>query len=290
MSSTDDRQDLLASFGKVLNSHGHAFQYAVLKAAQDLFQSGESLWVFEASEFPVAVQGSSTRIDFVLKKRLDSMEKQVPFYMVAECKRANPAIAAWCFAKAPYVRRNRASEPCILEHVEIDDTGYLNGCGIAHHPVDNPFHLALEVRTNDKGDKAGAGRGAIEEAATQVCRGLNGLVETIVKLFQYPGVPHQADFIPAIFTTAALWVTDADLTATQLSTGEIDLSGFGFRRVPWLIYQYHMSPGIKNYVQLKYHVDGPAEYMDFEYVRSIAVVDSQSVAQFLRWASIFDRD
>ena len=35
-----------------INIHGHAFQYAVLKTAENLFKENASPWVFEASEFP----------------------------------------------------------------------------------------------------------------------------------------------------------------------------------------------------------------------------------------------
>jgi hypothetical protein len=52
---------------------------------------------------PVSVGGKDTHVDFVLRTH--------EAFLVAECKRANPALANWCFARAPYIaRRERASE------------------------------------------------------------------------------------------------------------------------------------------------------------------------------------
>jgi hypothetical protein len=289
MTNKDDRPSLRNSFNKILNSHGYGFHYAVLSKAKELYEQHTSNWAFESAEFPVSINGAATRIDFILKKHTSSPETETPFFLVAECKRANPALADWCFVRAPFVRRNRTHEPVILEHIEIDDKATLNACGIAHSFVENAYHIALEVRTEKKGDNRSAGRGAIEEAATQVCRGLNGLVETEVKLFQIPGHVTRADFLPVIFTTAKLWTTNADLSSAELESGDIDLENYNFEQRPWIILQYHMSPGIKNYLLLKHHVDGFSDLLDMEYIRSIPIVNATAIPQFMTWVSTFDR-
>jgi hypothetical protein len=48
-------------------------------------------------------------------------------------------------------------------------------------PSQNNYHFAVEAKTKNKGDEAGSGKGQIEEAAGQLCRGLNGLIDFFYK-------------------------------------------------------------------------------------------------------------
>jgi hypothetical protein len=57
-------------------------------------------WMFDSAEFPVVAGGSTTHVDFILRSRSRRT------YLVAECKRADPARARWCFARAPYTWHN----------------------------------------------------------------------------------------------------------------------------------------------------------------------------------------
>ena len=84
MSVRDDLQ-------KRLDQHGYGFQYALIR---HLREKGLS-WYLQATEFPVEVGEKHTRIDFVLKYGSRNV------YLVAECKRANPALSNWCFIRAP---------------------------------------------------------------------------------------------------------------------------------------------------------------------------------------------
>src|SRR5437867_2805939 len=95
---------LAHEFVNAVNRQGYAFQFAVLEKAKQLLASGDSSFGFEVSEFPVQIRGAHTRIDFVLLKRDGKLR------LVSECKRANPALSNWCFARAPYVRRDRTME------------------------------------------------------------------------------------------------------------------------------------------------------------------------------------
>ena len=107
MSQPDDTTALVEKgFAEILNRHGYGFQYAVLKQAHILADSRDSSWRFIASEFPVRVQGFDTRIDFILKRATDNIFDQ-HFFLIAECKRANPAYSNWCFARAPYIHNAR---------------------------------------------------------------------------------------------------------------------------------------------------------------------------------------
>jgi hypothetical protein len=92
-------EELNKGLAHILNVHGYAFQYSVLKATEKCYKASGSPWVFEAVEFPVSLQGISPHIDFILKNRNESA------YLVAECKRCDPSISNWCFIKAPYISR-----------------------------------------------------------------------------------------------------------------------------------------------------------------------------------------
>jgi hypothetical protein len=275
-----DKENVKRGFGKVLNSHGYGFHYSVLKVAEAMSKLNESNWLFEAAEFPVQVQGAGTRIDFVLK-----LSYSPPVYLLAECKRANPRLSNWCFARAPYVRRNRTDEPFFVECVRRDTNEVIDSFAWEGMALPDAYHIALEVRSSEKGDPCGSGRGAIENAATQICRGLNGMVEFIAENGQILSNNTMVYFLPVIFTTAQVWASDVDLGTADIEGGSVDFEHTDLEEKPWVFYQYHLSPGIK-------HLHSPAErpatigkLMDLEYVRTITVVTASKIQSFFRWSS-----
>jgi hypothetical protein len=108
--------------------------------------------------------------------------------------------------------------------------------------------LALRLERLCREKIQGKGGGQIEEAATQVCRGLNRLIDS----FASRGLPRlgQADlfFLPVIITTANLWITETELNSASLESGEIQ-SDLHPEASPWLWYDYPQSPGIMHSVQ-----------------------------------------
>jgi len=118
----DASEEIRALFSKELNRHGYGFQYAVLKKCEEVAAILEknltpATWAPLVSEFPVEVQRAGTKIDFILRRISRWAVPGVPVYLLAECKRANPALSNWCFARAPYVHHARSStyEPLIVE-------------------------------------------------------------------------------------------------------------------------------------------------------------------------------
>ncbi len=272
-----------AGFNKILNSHGYGFHYAVLKRAAELYSEGKSTWKFEVAEFPVEIQGTPTRIDFILRRRYG-----LPFYLIAECKRANPALSNWCFVRAPYTRRNQGLEGFTYERVKIGEKRILLAYAQKHAVHDGPYHIGLEVKSNEKGDSIGSGRGMIEEASTQISRGLNGMVRFLSSSPQMLSAEQDASFIPVIFTTAQLWVSDIDLSSADLQTGNINITEESFNRKKWLLYQYHLSPGLKHSFA---RTDEPSDLiglMEHQYVRTIGIVSPSGIEEFLGWASELD--
>jgi hypothetical protein len=130
-----EEQNVEAGFRKALDSHGYGFQYAVLNEARKCAERSASTWVFEVSEFPVRVTSGSTRIDFVLKQR------GTRSYLVGECKRSNPALMNWCFARAPYVSRNSVTNPYMIDRARHFQGG-VRAEGLALTYPDEAYHIA----------------------------------------------------------------------------------------------------------------------------------------------------
>lgn len=282
--TTSVEEQVAAGLRKLIDAHGHAFQYASLRRVQQVF-SRSAEWHFIATELPVEVRRDSTRIDFVLK------HAHQPLYLLVECKRANPKLARWAFARSPYVHYKRGDfEPYIAERVQRFGTE-LDVAGVPLTYLERAYHVGYELKVgNAQGDVAGTGRGAIEEAATQVSRSISGMVnflagnpDVIGKASSIMDVP-EAVLMPAIFTTAEVWTTDTDLGAADLATGQ--LSGrVVVTRAAWLPLQYHLSPGVKHAHRPRSLAADVADIMDTEYIRTIAVVSVEGIAEFLRFAS-----
>src|SRR5687768_7030537 len=96
MSEDDGRKSAVS---QILNLHGFPFHHAVLRHATRLSQQSKSVWLYEAIEVAVATRGHGTRIDFIL----DSPTRE--YWIIAECKRVNPALNEWVFFRAPQVLR-----------------------------------------------------------------------------------------------------------------------------------------------------------------------------------------
>lgn len=261
-------------FKKTLERHGYAFQYTVMKKVEECRREWSTKWRVLVSEFPVEVQGQGTRIDIILEPTGHRL------YILAECKRANPALANWCFATAPQLPNISAATKPFVEGVLLDrqpvhtTTAPLAGLG-------QVCHVALEVRTADSGDRAAEGRGTIERAATQVCRGLNGFIEYSRNKPEVLGRTAPAFFLPVIFTTARLWQGDVRLDSLDLNDGELELQDFGLRPVDWVYYHYPQSPGLKHAARSTAEDPDLRRILYAVYVRTIAIVRGSAIKDFL---------
>jgi hypothetical protein len=279
MSDGDERQteEIAKSFEKVLNSHGYGFQYSVLKQAETLVQDRKSPWYPIVPEFPVEVQGNGTRIDFILHHQTNNL------YMLAECKRVNPALSNWCFAKASFLPRSDNGQTIFIETVnQAENPG--GNCVSSTVKFDhsiNIYHIGLEVKNKTDGEPNGSGHGEIEQAATQILRGLNGMIDFIADNSRLFGQVNSIGLLPVIFTTAQLWVSDVDLGSADLSNGNIKMPTTNLKKVPWLYYQYNQSPGLKHILESGVETHDLQKSIYQEYVRTIAIVSSSGISDFL---------
>jgi hypothetical protein len=281
--------EIRSAFSKALNSHGHAFQYAVLKKCRNVAQALErnaalSTWYPLASEFPVVVQGVGTRIDFVLRRVARRPSQDVPVYLLAECKRANPALSNWCFAKAPYVHHAwpEQFEPFIAERFQSSH----EAIGVeAYYSVPDAYHIGIEIKTKSKGDNKGESGQAIENAASQILRGLNGFIETLNQNIQLLHEQSHAYILPVIFTTAELYGSDAKLSDADLKSGLTNIADSELKLLSWICYQYHTSPGIKHTRSPIIKPQDLGPILQREYIRTIPIVNSAGIEPFFAWLS-----
>jgi hypothetical protein len=274
--------DFDSSFERALNSHGYPFQYLVLSEGARLFETGTSPWLFLAAEFPVEVGGAGTRVDLILRHRSE------PHFLLVECKRADPALSHWCFARAPVVHRSRTDEFFFAEHLFVADAP-ARIIPQRHGPVESAYHVALALRSGEKGDGRAGGRGAIEEACTQVLRGLNGFIRFLAHHSPVLGKASEAIVFPAIITTANLHASDVDLRQGDLAAGTIAKGSASLKSEEWLLYQYNQGPSLKHDVQLgKAMPSNLGKILDLEFVRTIPIVSASGIASFLSWAGAIE--
>lgn len=269
-----------------LNVHGFGFQYAILNIAERCFENKKSPWAFEVSEFPVAVNEFSTHIDFILRN------KNEPFYLIAECKRANPAVANWCFVKSPYVSRKvsigeRIVREVISVNTDENNPKLTNSLDWIERSND-VYRLPFEVKSAEKGE-AKYGRGQIADATTQVLKGLNGIVEFYVNyynknkelpLLRYYQASNRVAFMPVIFTTANLWASDVNLSMTDVKDGKVDLSSVQLAPKEWIFYQYAQSPNLKHSLGNLENSEGLSDILYTDYTRTILIVRSSAIESF----------
>ena len=110
----------------------------------------------------------------------------------------------------------------------------------------NIYHLGIEVKSSEKGNPCDKGRGAIEEAATQVMRCTNGFVEFFKRSDRARQEKKRVQLLPVIFTTARIWVSQANLGDADLLTGKLNLTQFPAEERPWVFLHYSQSPGLKH--------------------------------------------
>ena len=167
-----------SSLRKVLNTHGHGFHFAVLRRAESLSTGRRSSWLFDGAEFPVVAGGETTHIDFVLRSRSRRT------FLIAECKRADPAKARWCFARAPYTWRDPSPKQVIFDQFLCRPANILIQRAAVGYSDRDVYHIGVELRTGSQGEGVTSGGSAINNAVAQGLRGTAGLIN---HLFDFHG-------------------------------------------------------------------------------------------------------
>lgn len=295
----DPLENVRRSFEEAFNMQGFGFHHSVLRRAFELSNLGGSAWLLEAIEVPVEVRGKDTRVDFVLSLRSYN-EQQPHIYLLAECKRVNPAYGMWCFGRTPFFNRTRSSEYYVIENLKRNENIYKMDKAEVFNPFvtqypykNNVYNIALDVRTknnnpnNSTGNSTGQGTPgkAVEDAAGQILKGLNGFVEFVYKNPNILTQRKHAIFLPVIFTTAELWTTDIDISTANIDNGNLQLTKESLKKQSWLGYQYHQSQGLKHSLRPENLESELGELIDVDFVRTIPIVSPSGIEDFLSWSS-----
>lgn len=267
---------------KTLDIHGYGFQYAVLKLADEMRRQNRSDWRLFGSESPVSIKNETTHIDFILKHRAGNT------FIIAECKRADPAKANWCFVKSPYTWTDEKENYVQFDKIRWNNPS--NGqISLRHHTAlvateRNIAHIGVEVHTGEKGDGIGNPyKSAINQSVSQVLRSSSGFVNYFYNNFseaekRKPGM-NDYRFLPVIFTTAQLWITNTDLGTANLQNGYLSNESVKAEKVEWLWFNENRSEPLSPDVKLcSLERDLTREYEQF--VRSVAIVNAESIEKF----------
>jgi hypothetical protein len=129
----------------------------------------------------------------------------------------------------------------------------------------------------------GFGRGAIELAATQVLKGVSGLIDFFKNK---PGLLNgQPLVIPVILTTAQLYESDVDLGSADLHTGTLAAESVKASEAPWLWYQYNLSASLKHSAIPEAPEGGLTSLgsvLEYHHSRSIAILGVTGIESFLK--------
>ncbi len=232
-------------------------------------------------EYPVtAADGTQTRIDLLLRH---ASSRNV--YICVECKRPNPKYKNWIFF-------DKSSAGIFIEDGRmIVGEKYVSGVPIDYrHIISSRFPVSgfhiynyyLEATKEKNREKASSAE-TIEKASRQLIAGHTGLM---YKLREYE--KEAMSFfrsIPLIVTTADLFAADYDIGKVSLETGMID--GASLKLIPqkYCAINYHPDDGLSvkrersNHRKSDVHSD-----MEFFQNRSVFVVNSSSMREFLFWA------
>lgn len=274
---TDAQQlsELEAQFAKTLSSHGHALQYRALRALFPETQRPLERWSFQAAEFPVASKDSDTRIDFLL------MHRRSPTTIVVECKRANPGLSNWCFVRVPRFAQPHQPGSALIEMVQaigndriLSQIGHRGGIG-------DDCHLGFELRAKEKGDPCAEKRGAIDDAATQVLRGVAGYVEFLAHQPQLIPSNSSVMLIPVVLTTARLWLSNVDISDGDIATGNVDHRSVTLTERDFVALQCPSGPGITNAHRYEFHAESVTDALMQSFFKTVFIVRSTAFTSFL---------
>jgi hypothetical protein len=269
----DPALSVAASLGKVLSTHGQGFQYAVLKRAGELLRDGRSYWLPQASEVPVTVGTDVTHVDFVLK----ATKREA--FLVAECKKADPARSHWCFVRAPFTWEGAIGNEIVFDLVHREPG--LAGLASSHaeHTSRGPYHIPVELKTGAKGEGQ-LSHTAVSAAATQVLRATNGLINLLFDPRRPAHAPREgALFIPLIVTTATLWVSEDRIDSASLLSGEVKITQV--QEEPWLWFNHNQNSTLQHSLERLSPETDLKLVLQRESTRSIAIVAAKDLDKFL---------
>lgn len=274
-----------------LNEQGYLFQ----EACEHVLKKNEEAtgWEVKASEYPVSLEGWDTKVDIVLRSKIQGSPE---LYALVECKRADPSYVYWLFG-APGLPFGGAL--CSTLGFECREFG-VNHPYKARRLVER---LHFEINTNGveswlEAKEVSSGRAStpqnIENAFLQVLKGVGGFAQEQIGQRGKSRELFKSFFVPVVVTTAQLYVAYYETKNIDLSTGKISKAkvSFGSKEQPameveWVLLDYGVGENVApNPISENYQGVDPVELQKHK-TRSIFVVNSKSLVLFFSKLRLF---
>lgn len=267
-----------------LNEQGYLFQEACEHALKKNEQA--TGWEVKASEYPVSLGEQETKVDIVLRSKIESSPE---LYALIECKRADPSYVYWLFGAPGLPFGSALCSTLGFECREIRTVTPYRVSRLVER-------LHFEISTNGveswlEAKKSSARRSStpqnIENAFVQVLKGVGGFAEEQIGQRSKSRELFKSFFVPVVVTTAQLYVAYYETKNIDLSAGKIskDKVNFGPKDQPameveWVLLDYGVGENVApNPIPENYHGVDPVELQKHK-TRSIFVVNSKSLVYF----------
>lgn len=276
-----EKESVEQLISRAMNEHGFLFQSRLLQ----LFGS-KVPWKVVATEVPVAsvVTGEETRIDMVIERAGPLVG--APWQGVIEAKRSHPDYKYWVFFdESPRLANQRESILYIQSTKPGNDgrggiTSEKHNMGIPKPSDLRVFNYYLEAKEtfSGKGTRS-ATNSTIEEALGQVALGSIGLATKLEKLRK-----NFHRMLPIVVTTAKLFAANYKTDEVTLDRGEITPEKLSLDSLDWACVNYAIGDKLANSAHLTTNSGANlAEEMSLRSLRSVFVVQSTKLLEFLRW-------
>jgi hypothetical protein len=236
----------------ILNKNGYSFHYSVIRELNATIQK----WKFYGAEIPVSTRGKNIHIDLVFQ------DTSSLFYLIGECKRVQPNFSDWVFVKTPFTsRKDNSQPPLVLENLQElrgDVLPEVKKVVTHYSKVITPdiYGLGFKVKKHLQENEIECQENidVIDKSVEQVLRSTSGFINKlshIVRPSNEVGYSYNYYFLPVIFTTANLWVSDTNIGEADLTTGNLaELTAV--KEVPYIWFNYNrpreLSPGFREFI------------------------------------------
>ena len=273
-----------------LNEQGYLFQHKIVQVLQSGDESNgvRHNWFVEAEEVPVSLPNSEeTRIDMVLRH---GPALGNPWRIVVECKRSSPEFKRWVFFGGGALCRNFSPRDYYVEFFdESPDQAAPNQAAPMQHLVKQVgassecpvFDYGVEVKSErPETRRRASATNAIEDAFQQVILGQTGFALRLRKVCE-----RSFRLLPVVVTTAELFSADFSVDRVSLDRGMLQPADLSLKPMSWLAVNYRINAVICELsgITTTPKRDLAADLLARQ-VRTVFVVQSAQVRQFLAWA------
>lgn len=279
-----------------LNEQGYLLQEACVKAIED--NKKYMGWKFQTQEYPVSLRDRDTRVDIVLHWEGSQRSDSPDLYALLECKRAHPSYVCWLFG-SPNLAPDRGS--CLaLGFRKQFRSGTLSSelvpfidkieFSISTYRVTSWYEVSqTKAAKRERKDKISTPQN-IEDAFSQVLRGVGGFAQEQRKLRMDAKDESSAFFIPVVVTTAPIYVAGYRPEDIYLGSGTLAKNKVSLGEPP-------QQPDEEKYVLADYGAGESVSPEDIPYPartidpgkllkefkrRCIFIVNSKNVVEFLK--------